>query len=168
MKLLNLIDKWWTFDSQKNYLFSFLFIGLPFGYFFTQGLLIVLKGWYKYHFDIFNMLFLILFDCLIVSPIIINYFRHKNKYNDILKKLYSKHLEEKNTVKVKAKFNYESFIKGQSYYLELANYDLLIDNIYIIDEKNYYHSLKRLINKFELDDIKEQRKLKLEKLKKLW
>ena len=165
MKFFNLIDKWWTFGTQKSYLFSFFFIGLPFGYCFSQGILIVSKGWDKYNFNIFNMLFLILFDCLIVSPLIINYFRHKNKYKDILKKMYSYHLKE-NTVKVKAKFNYKSFIKGQSYYLELT--DSLKDIIYIIDEKNYYHSLKELINKFELDDIKTQRKLKLQKLKKLW
>jgi len=80
MRFLNWIDKKFTYREQKRYLISFLCFGVPFGYIFAQTIGIFVKGWSEYHFSIWNLFFTIIFDLLLVSPLIINCIKPKVRY----------------------------------------------------------------------------------------
>jgi len=163
MKFLRYIDKKITFASQKRWLMSYLFIGIPISYLFTQTLMIVSLGWseYKLQFDIVNPFIVLFFNLLIISPFIINYFIHTKKYNNL-----KKHFGTDKEVKVKSLFDFDTFVKGESYiiYSDSFMFNSGMDKRTILLVSNY--TLKNIVNRFELDDIKEQRLKKLKKLKR--
>lgn len=168
MRFLRFIDRKFTFYDQKSYVISFLFFGAPIGYLFVQGIDVLVQGWEKYNFSAYNLLGNIITNLVILSPLIINYIRHTRKYN----KIYKKIIENPNhKYKVKALYDYKNFIKDNVYDIEEEHIFMNFDKIgvlYIINNNNQYLPLKNIINKFELDDIKEDRLRKLKKLKKIW
>lgn len=181
MNLLTYIDKKLTFIEQISYLKSYLFFGAPLGYIFGEVLKYFLL---TYKFSISQLFFTILLNLLIASPLIINYYKHMKKYNRLIKKIR----ENSKLDKVKAIMNYEGFIKGESYNFTcleqakltpsqwssiisifISSSSFLEKNlIVILGINNKPHILKSIINKFDLDDIKEERLKKLKRLSKLW
>jgi hypothetical protein len=158
MKLLNYIDKHTTYNAQRRLLTS-LPLGAVFGYSLAQIIVLVDKGWQKYNFDIVSLIILFVLWSIVLSPFIINRFKCEAKYKRILTKINTK---EKNFVK--ARFDYSQFKKGQSYPISIIN-----DNIYL--NFSYFtgpiYDLKGVINKFEYDDLKEERLRKLKRLKRI-
>lgn len=170
MRLLRYIDRKFTLYDQTAYMVSFIFFGMPIGYIFSQIVSILIHSWDKYHFSVYNLLGNMITNLVILTPIIINYIRHSRKYNKIYNKVTEKTNNNKVKVKVKALYDYSSFIKGQSY--EVVDEYFIMNNdkkamLFIIDNQRTF-PMKNIINKFELDDIKEDRMRKLKKLKKLW
>lgn len=173
MWLVNYIDKKMTASLIRNWLKSFLLFGLPVGYLTSQILRILSIGWSKYHFDIIYLLFsflnLVIFDFLIALPFIISQIRSRKKYKKLYNRIIKEYKENNiKTNKVKCIYNFEEFEKGESY--EVINISIQplknIGEIVII--KNRLHILKDIINKFNIDDIKEERLKKLKKLKNIW
>jgi hypothetical protein len=167
MKLLNYIDKKFTLQDQLVYIISFLFIGMPLGYLFSQGINILIYGWEKYHFNKYNLLGNITTNLLILTPLIINYIRHIKKYNKICKKILENYNHK---YKIKALYDYKNFIKNDLYDIDtdyvFRNGDKKFE-FFIMQNHNIYN-MRNIINKFELDDIKEDRLRKLKKLKRIW
>lgn len=168
MRFFRFLDRKLTARRQKAIITSYLFFGVPVGYIGSQIAKIISLGWDKYQFSLLSMIFLFSFDILIMLPFIINYFRHRKKFNNIIKKI-----EPDKELKVKALFDFDDFIKNHVYKIEnisfLTNYGLYKNNSYlVVDSKGFHNRLKDIINKFELDDIKEERLKKLRKLKRLW
>ena len=165
--ILKYLDKKKTTSEQIIELKTFLFFGFPIGYVTVEVIKIIISGWLKYHFSIPNIIFTFIFDLVIFSPFIINYFLHKKRYKDIINKV--KNIKE---FKVRALFDYKSFVKGQSYtcyFDEMFHSNKFKYYVCTNDGKNCYDyeiELKDVINKFELDDIKEDRLKKLKKLNK--
>lgn len=162
MFLLKYIDKKLTYKLIKNYIKSFLFFGAPIGIIIGESIKVIIYGGFSKYVENFNIdviFFTIFFDILIISPFIINYIKHKKRYKNIIKKI---NLLKPENLKVRALYNYEHFIKGQTYLLE-ARY-----NSYIIRSNYELYIFEYCINKFELEDIKEERKKKLKKIKKLF
>ena len=186
MRLLNYFDKRYTLTEQKRFISSFLLFGMPIGYTFSQLIGILLISWDKYHFSYFNLFFTFIFDLLFCSPLIINYIRHIRRYNKIIKRLnYLKPIESesKNKFSVKALYDYRKFKKGESYFINIFDlyktkliapkwkqlrFAKMSDNFIYIENEYDIHFLGEVINKFELNDIKEERRKKLEKLKRRW
>lgn len=174
MGILKIIDKKTTFQQQKNFLKSFFYIGMPVGYLFGQGLNILLFDWAKYNFNIYVLINHIITCLIIISPLIINYF----KYTKMYKLIIEKHNKKTLTYKVKSKIDFRIydrsiFTKDKIYDIQIIeksvpvskirNYHkliLLIDN----DQWKSTYNFIDFINKFEIVDIKEERKKKLEKL----
>lgn len=168
MMFLRYIDKKMTADKQKFQIKSFLFVGFPIGYSIVEILKLIVFGWAKYHFSISNCIFTFIFDVVLISPLIINYFLHKRKYKQFLNKI-----KDKKEFKVRALFDYRNFVKGQSYtcffdqIFGKEKFTYFICNRPFITNHDYSEiELKDNINKFELDDIKEDRLKKLNKLNK--
>lgn len=160
MSLLKFIDRKFSSEEQLDYLKGYLFIGAPLGYIIVEGFKYFFIS--SYYFSIINLIATIIIDLTIASPLIINYFKHKNKYNKIIKKIK----DNPKLNKVKAIFDYKDFIKGEVYDLDIYN-----QFIFVFCKNNYHigqYRLKNSINKFDLDDIKEERLNKLKKLNKLW
>ena len=155
MSIPKFIDKYQTYNDQVSYLKSMTYFGFPFGYIISKIFAIAIIGWEKWHFS-FSDLFIV-FYLLILSPLIYNYFKHKKRYDNLIKKV---NLNTNKDYTVKALYNYKHFIKGKSYKIRFDQFD---NNFYI-----EYYPLKNLINKFDLDDIKEERLKKLKKLKRFW
>lgn len=160
MSLLRFIDRKFSSQEQLDYLKGYLFFGAPLGFIVVEGFKYFFMS--NYNFSIFNLIGTIITDFLVASPLIINYFKHKNKYNKIVKKIK----DNPKLNKVKAILDYKNFIKGEVYELDI--YD---QYIFVFCKNNCHigqYRLKNCINKFELDDIKEERLNKLKKLNKLW
>lgn len=158
MSIPKFIDKYQTYNDQVSYLKSMTYFGFPFGYIISKIFAIAIIGWEKWHFS-FSDLFIVFFvDLIILLPLIYNYFKHKKRYNNIVEKIQ---LEPNKEYTVKALYNYKNFFKNEHYKLSIYEFN----EIYI---GSTFYTLKDLINKFELDDIKEERLRKLKKLKKLW
>ena len=171
--MLRLLNKYSVFGSQKRYLLSLLFFGLPFGFLIGEGLKIWTKSWATYHFNIGNLLFTIFFDLIIFSPLIINYFIQMKKKKLLTERYYNKTLIHK----VKAIFDYKEFKKGELYEIEVDNFFANNDKklcFFVIPTNNFprianMKVLDEIINKFELvDNIREQRRKKLKKLQKIF
>lgn len=162
MSLLKFIDRKLAFKEQINYVKSYLFFGAPLGYIFYESLKYFFDP--KYTFSFGNLIVTIIVDLLFASPLLINYYKHTKKYNRMHKKI-----QENPKKRVKAIFNYREFIKGESYEIQC---DILMnnnENEYVLDKNGYnWCFLKDNINKFDLDDIKEERLKKLKRLSKLW
>lgn len=163
MGLLKFIDKKTTFQQQKNFLKSFFFIGIPVGFLFGQSLNILLFGWAKYNFNIYVLMIHVLTCLIIMSPLIINYF----KYTKMYKLIMEKHNKKTLTYKVKSKMNFRIydrsvFNKDKIYDIKIFDKEILIiDN----DQWRSTYDFIDFINKFEIvNSIKEDRKKKLEKL----
>jgi len=157
MKLLNFIDKKINFNIQKVILSSFLG-GVIGSLTFEIVRILFVKG---YDFNIYRTISFLIFYLLIYSPFIVNYIRLTKRYNKIYK-LY----QENPKINVKAKFDYKSILKNQSY--EIVAYEKsgrLSGKLYLYLHDKHLFNLKNVINKFELDDIKEERFRKLKKLK---
>jgi len=167
MGLIKYMDKKMTFDSQKGYMFAYLYGGLPIGYLIGQGLTIWSKSWDKYHFSLEGLVIHTIMILSICSPFIINYFRQTKK----LKLIVKKHRNKTLVYKVKATENYKDFVKGQTYDLEVYDHFVgkkgkWISQVY--NGKGWSYDLKNIINKFELVyNIKEERNRKLKKLQKI-
>ena len=177
MKFLRYIDKKLTSSKQKEQIIVYLFVGGPIGYIIGDIMKIVVLGWGKYHFSILNFIFTFLVELIITSPLIINYFLHVKKYKQLINKVKSK--KEFN---VKSLFDFDDFKKDQyykCYFTEILNKKgRTIPAYYVcknsqINNSGFFYStriyevdLKETINKFELDDIKEDRLKKLKKLNK--
>lgn len=159
MSILNFVDKHYTYVEQVRYLKSMAFFGFPLGYILPKIYLIIAKGWENWHFSLSDLIVIVIVDLIWMSPFIYNYFKYEKKYLKTIKRIS---LNSNKEYKVKALFDYKNFIKGQTYkvYFDGVDQDFYIDD--------YYYPLKNLINKFDLDDIKEERLNKLNKLKKLW
>lgn len=168
MRFLRYIDSKFTLYDQKAYIISFIFFGVPLGYSFVQIMTILISGWEKYHFSMYNLIGNLTTNFLILSPFLINYIRHTKRF----KKIYKKVIENsKNVYRVKALFTYSPFIKGSYYEICKDSYIMNFDKkniIFIIDDNKKQYPIKNIINKFELDDIKEDRLRKLKKLKRIW
>lgn len=156
MSLPKFIDKYQTYGSQVSYLKSMLYFGFPAGYIISKVFIILVKGWENFHFSFVDLFIVVLFDLLFLSPLIYNYFKYEKKYLNLIKKISLDNKEHT----VKALYNYKKFVKGKSYKIRFDQFD---NNFYI-----EYYPLKNLINKFDLDDIKEERLKKLKKLKRFW
>ena len=180
MGLLKFIDNKLSFDRQRSYLISFLFFGVPIG-----GLTIWSKGWDKYNFSISSLIFSLIMDLMIASPLIINYIRQIKKYNLIVKKFHNKTLSFR--VKAKMSFslslNSSEFVKDRMYEIQVFDETYIhkvwhhpntwfhsdFDIVIICDNKwrsttNFFD----VINRFEIvDNLKEERKKKLERLQKI-
>lgn len=167
MRLLKYIDRKFTLYDQKTYMVSFVVFGMPLGYLFSQGVNVYMKGWSEYHFSIYNLIGNLITNLVILTPIIYNYIRHTKKYN----KIFIKMRDNTNTkYKVKALYNYDVFTEGISYEISTESVFMNFDKhefLYVLDNHMTY-PLKNIINKFELDDIKEDRMRKLKKLKRIW
>lgn len=170
--MLKLLNKFMIFGTQKRYLISFLFFGVPIGYLVGEGIKIWMYSWIKYHFSIESLLFTLFFDLILISPLIINYFIQMKKQKLLIKRYYNKTL----IYKVKAKFDYKEFKKSELY--EIHAEDFIVNNdkkiyFFVIPTNNFPHpanmeALEDIINKFELvDNLKEQRRKKLKKLTKI-
>lgn len=113
--MLKFLNKNSIFKEQKGFLVIFFTLGFPIGYLITQGLIILSKSWAAYHFSPINFVGTLVVDFILILPLIINYFKCKKKYKSIL----NKHLQNKNnSYQVKALFNYNNFIKGQTYKIQ--------------------------------------------------
>lgn len=165
MNLLKFIDSKLTASEQSWHLKTYMFIGAPLGcitvevskYFFIS----------TYKFNILTLILTFIIDLLIATPFIINYFKHKKKYDRIVKKIQ----DNPKLNRVKALFNYRNFIKNESYELKSFLFDNKKNKTIYIDSGNNlysYYTLKDNINKFDLDDIKEERLQKLKKINKLY
>lgn len=164
-RLLRFIDKNKTLEEQIIYLKSYLLFGFPLGYFFTEIIkYFILKS--EYHFRFGSLLVTIIIDLLIVSPFIINYFKYKRAYKIFTNKFNS----TDTTKKIIAKFNYKEFTKGETYEVKYYVSPIKGKDIFIISNINERIDieLKSVINKFDLDNLKEKRLKKLKKLKNLW
>lgn len=180
MGLLKYINKKMTFGSQCSYLSSYFFFGMPIGYGIGEGIRVLIDG-QKYHFNFSNFIFGIIINLLIITPFLVNYFIQMKKFKFII----NKHLADKNKkLKVKAIMDYSTiYEKGKSYEIEIVqkrskqslfqrilrnpNYTITVfyeDTSFIWQSRS---TLLGIINKFELDDIKEERRKKLARLKKL-
>ncbi len=158
---------------------------VPFGYLISQGVLIYLKG-ENYHFSLRHFILFLFLHILILLPLIINHFKCKKKlkciFNYYIKKKFEKN---EHKILVKALFDYKVFIKGKSYEIYMNDLDFLLwcnsnKELEILDLKTDLQSrslffssfpeydFKEIINKFEIDDIKENRRKKLKKLNKFW
>lgn len=187
MSLLTYMNRKMTAGSQSSYIHGYLLVGIPVGYGSTEILkMTVIYGWEKYNFSVGNLMSSLIFNGLIALPFIINYIRNRKKYKSILKKIEDKSIK---SYKVKAVFDYDNFEKGKLYTfqvleddteLTISNWKKITNNfvkmfpkkdrniLLVSDDQNSIHLLKNIINKFELDDIKEERMRKLKKLKKRW
>jgi len=168
MNILKYIDRKITFIDQIRYLKSYLFFGAPLGYICVEFTKYLCLSNYKFNFG--QLIISIIVNLLIASPLIINYYKHTKKYNKISKKIQENEKNEKIT-KCKALFDYKSFIKGEHYEIDgVFNWTFLPekDLAYVLDNNERRYILKNVINKFDLDDIKEERLKKLKKLNKLW
>lgn len=192
MGLLKIIDKKFDFSTQRRYLISFLFFGVPVGYLMGQGISIWTKGWDKYNFSIGSLLFSLSIDLLIMSPLIVNYFIQRKKFNLIIKKFHKTICEQSqstrpiglqtSTLKVKASLPSKEFKEGEVYDIQILSHTYAVSKWYrpntlflnscdiLIINKNKWRSTNNfydIINKFELvDSLKEERKKKLERLQK--
>ena len=177
MKLLTLIDRKIIFRSQKGYLKSYLFFGLPFGYIVGELFKLILVGWsnYSFQYNIIGIAVNLIVGLIIAGPFIINYFRQNKKLKSIIKKHRNKTL----VYNVKCIINYKKFVKGELYEIEVYPnevnrrrlpkwYCSSVKNLYVVGDNGLAYELEEIINKFELvDNIKEERKKKLKKLEKL-
>jgi len=170
MRFLRYVDRKLTAESQKQQIKLFLFFGYPIGYLCVEIIKIIIFGWAKYNFSISNCIFTFILDVIIALPLIINYFLHKRKYKQIINKI-----KDKSDFNVKALFDFQDFKKGQSYpcyFDEILNKGKYSFTYYVCIKHNtngwYYWEieLKNVINKFELDDIKDDRLKKLKKINK--
>lgn len=176
MFLAKYIDKKLPYKSIKSYVQSFLFFGAPVGLIAVEITKIIVYGGfsaYKEKFDINAIFFTLFLDIVISLPFIINYIKHKRRYKKILQKLDDKEEQKPKDKKhyVRALYNYKDvFIKGEIYELE-PNWGWIrpLKNGYNIIKNNSYstYKLEDYINKFELEDIKEERRKKLKKLKRI-
>jgi len=169
MRLLNYLDRKFEFSKQKNYLFGYLFFGYPFSYMLIHAILYIWIEKDTLFIDmVYDFIRNFIFNILIVSPLIINYFRYKKKYNHIVNKIHENYLN--GNFCVKAKFDFKEFKKNQSYPLDYYTLKRISKKtpIFVLTNGAYNRTylLKNYINKFELDDIKEERLKKLKKLKK--
>jgi hypothetical protein len=164
MKLLNYIDKKFSYNAQRRFTIS-LPIGAVVGYLLAEGMTLLIKGWQKYNFNLGGLIFEIFLWLIILSPFIYNRFKYEAKYKKILEKVKTK---ENNFVK--AKFDYDYFKKGQTYSISLYNDNLYINTVKGWGKSGYtsnFHDFKGVVNKFEYDDLKEERLKKLKRLKRL-
>lgn len=157
MRFLNYIDRKFDYESQKRFTVT-MPIGASFGYLLSEGIKMAID-WQKYKFDVSGFIFIIIFWLLILSPFIINRIKYEAKYKKILEKVISN--SNKLNLNVKAKFDYDKFKKGELYKIDVH------DTYLYILECNDIHYFKNIINKFEFDDIKEERLKKLKRLKRL-
>ena len=163
--ILNYIDRKFSYDAQKRFTII-MPIGAILGYLLSECVTLLIFGWQKYHFigrDTFIMIFIWLF---VLIPFIINRFKYNAKYKKILKKV--KNNQNSDLIsKVKAKFDYQSFKKGEVYTIIESDLHHIDGSLFINNDEGLFH-FKRIINKFEFDDIKEERLKKLKKLKRLY
>jgi len=164
MHILNYIDNKFTIHDQESYLYNFWFFGMPVGISVTQLLLIFIEGWSKYHISYPSIIATIIIDVLLTLPFYINKRKYDKKYKLIIEKIKENKVKVK---KVKAKFNYEGFIKGKSYDFDDYILKFNSDKIFVYDEDKCSYYLSHIMNKFELQDLKEERVRKLNKLKKI-
>ena len=164
-----------TADKQRFQIKSFLFVGFPIGYSVIEIIKLIIFGLSKYHFSIPNCIFTFVFDSFLISPLIINYFLHKIKYKQLINKI-----KDRSEFNVRSLFDFNDFKKGQSYvcyFTEIINKKGITTPTYYVCKNSqtatlklglfYYEiELKDAINKFELDDIKQDRLKKLNKLNK--
>jgi len=185
MRLLRYLDKKYTLTEYKRFIITFFCFGAPFGYVFAQVTGILVISWEKYNFSFFNLFFTGFCDVLICSPVIINYIRHTIRYNKIIKRL--DHIKPDNRsdekkFSVKALYDFKNYKKGESYTINISdlyhtklipakwkqlNPFKIFDNFIYIENSTNIHFLGEIINKFELNDIKEDRRKKLKKLQKI-
>jgi hypothetical protein len=165
LNLVLFLNKKSNLKDQRSYLTIYLYFVVPLGYLISQGVSILTKGWSQYHFNATSFASLIIMDLLLVSPLIYNYYKQSRKYKKILRKF-----DPRFPCNVKAIFDYRNFAKNQIYRLE--DNSVLIDAgmsklryVRVIDNNGIGYNLEDIVNKFELDDIKEERKKKLLKLK---
>ena len=96
------------------------------------------------------------------------------RFTIIYKRLYkiftNKFDSTDTTKKIIAKFNYKEFKKGETYEVKYYPSSFSSKEIFIISNNIFGLdvSLKNVINKFDLDNLKEKRLKKLKKLKSLW
>lgn len=163
---MRFLDRLFTIKQQRVYLTMFLFFGMPIGYLCGQGITILSKGWNNYHFEPLNMIVTLFADFILITPLIINHFKYQSKYT----KIFNKYLENKNkNYQVKAVFNYDNFVKGETYQIFEKSHLFNVGmnkKIYLCMEdcEGNLYNLEDLINKFDLNDIKEERRKKLKKL----
>lgn len=175
--LLNFVNKKMTFADQKRWIIFYCCVGFPLGYLFSQLLSVLVISWEKYNFTISNLLYNIIFNFLIFSPILIAFFKNKKKYKKLLT-IINNEDGDKINIKLKCIFDY-GYIKSDKEFIKNEIYDIqyLIggnekpkrkltynDDLYVPSEYKYPHKLKTIINKFDISSIKIDRKRKLKKL----
>lgn len=175
--LLNYVNKKMTFADQKRWIIFYCCVGFPLGYLFSQVISLWLLSWEKYNFTIGNLLYNILFNFIIFSPILIAFFKNRKKYKELINTI-NKDESDKINIKLKCIFDY-GYIKGDNDYIRNEIYDIQFlipgnekpqrkltydDDLYVPSEYKYPHKLKTIINKFDISSIKIDRKRKLKKL----
>jgi hypothetical protein len=185
MRLLRYIDDKWTFREQYDYIKRASII-LPFIIIIIEIIkYFIIKN---YKFSPLYIIFSVFFNFIFYIPFIINSIKYNKKFKKIEKQILENYTTKLKTVK--AKINYCSFIKNEVYELMVLKdtttltpskwniiFQLLrnsktntsyINKIIVFDSNDNAYLLKNIINKFELNDIKEERLKKLKRLNKLW
>lgn len=159
-KIFDFLDRKLTLKYQLTIIKSYCFFGVPVGMFLPEIIMIFVNDKYTYNYE--SSIYTFVIDMIVISPMIYNYIRHIRIYNKLMSKL--DFMDTTDTYDIKAKYNYNDFQKGEIYKIEVDSYSghFYISNTY----RNY--SIKDIINKFDVDDIKDKRRRKLNKLKSIY
>lgn len=96
---------------------------MPIGYGIGQILTIIIIGWTKYQFGVFNFFSTLIFDLLLASPFLVNIVRYTKKYNYAVKFFEkNKNIDTENVydyqnVEVKCVYQHISYEIGEIYKL---------------------------------------------------
>lgn len=165
MFIFDFLDKRFTIKGQTRFMFTYGLVGLPIG--FLVGEIID----YSYNLETytFNFGFLFYFSLLLIIliyiPIGLNYYRHNRRFKKFV--AYVEDFDSRNhggDIYVKALYDYKDYKKGE---LLRVIYTITSPYFILLDSPKDIYILRHVFNHFELVDLKNDRRRKLKKLKKV-
>ena len=178
MRLINFINKKTTFSQQRRMIKAF-FIGGVIGSIVTQIILYFFVNLeYNINKLIFNIIFSIVFNFIIASPLIFAYIKNRIKYINLIYKIRLKLLSGAfpdttispldTGISVKVIYDFQKLLKGEVYEVGIMPTSIFYKTSFVAYIHGKYTKLylEDFINKFDIVDIKEERRRKLNKIQR--